>query len=270
MRSTRFVAQLFRLLAISAVIATAADSQAAEKYSAAKASKSQAAAVELFAGIEAGQITARYIPQDALQANLLVTNKTDRPLTVRLPTAFAGVPVQAQFFIGGAQGRGQQQGGFNGFNNLNGANTNQSTGTGTQPNGFMNIPPEKTLKLALDTVCLEHGKAAPNPRLAYEVRPLADQTTAAGVRELLPKLADGKTSQMAIQAAAWHLANGMTWKQLAAKKVDRLGKPDSPYFTKKQLDKAKLLAEAALNEAKAKPQPTESSPTARPIETASR
>ena len=52
--------------------------------------------VEVFAAIEQGLIEVRVIPRDATQCRLLVHNKTDRPLSVELPQAFAAVPVLAQ------------------------------------------------------------------------------------------------------------------------------------------------------------------------------
>src|SRR5689334_2842801 len=62
-----------------------------------KSSSQTAAAVELFALIESGDVAARFIPRDDRQANVILTNRTGRPLAVRLPAAFAGVPVAAQF-----------------------------------------------------------------------------------------------------------------------------------------------------------------------------
>ena len=53
--------------------------------------------MELFAGIEQQQLEVQLIPRDASQCRLLISNKTDQPLSVKLPEAFAGVPVLAQF-----------------------------------------------------------------------------------------------------------------------------------------------------------------------------
>jgi hypothetical protein len=60
--------------------------------------------VELFEAMQAGQIVVRLIPKDVKQANVLIENKTKRPLTIELPDAFAGVPVNAQ--LGGRGGMG--------------------------------------------------------------------------------------------------------------------------------------------------------------------
>ena len=61
------------------------------------ASRAARQEVELFAGIEQQQLEVQLIPRDASQCRLLISNKTDQPLSVKLPEAFAGVPVLAQF-----------------------------------------------------------------------------------------------------------------------------------------------------------------------------
>ena len=52
--------------------------------------------VEMFAAIEKGDIAVKLIPKDSTQCQVLIENKTDKPLNVKLPEAFAGVPVLAQ------------------------------------------------------------------------------------------------------------------------------------------------------------------------------
>src|SRR5688500_10253445 len=82
----------------------AADAINANKPTASKptSNKPTANIVELFAGIEAGQIEVHVFPKDAAGGNITVKNKTDKPLTIKLPPAFAGVPVLAQ--LGGGLG----------------------------------------------------------------------------------------------------------------------------------------------------------------------
>ncbi len=50
----------------------------------------------------AGLVDVRFIPNDSRSAQVIVTNRSDRPLSIRLPAVFAGVPVLAQ--MGGAGG----------------------------------------------------------------------------------------------------------------------------------------------------------------------
>ena len=66
--------------------------------------------VEMFKAMDAGQIDVRIIPKDATLCTVMVENKSDKPLSILMPEAFAAVPVLAQ--AGGIGGGGQ--GGFGG------------------------------------------------------------------------------------------------------------------------------------------------------------
>ena len=68
--------------------------------------------VEMFAAMKSGDIDVKFIPKDDREARVMFTNKTKRPLSVRLPEAFAAVPVLAQ--RGGAGGMGGMNGGMMG------------------------------------------------------------------------------------------------------------------------------------------------------------
>ncbi|MEX0819292.1 MAG: hypothetical protein WD070_06855, partial [Pirellulaceae bacterium] len=77
--------------------------------------------VGLFEAMDSGEVEVRFIPKDATEANVLIENKTDKPLTIKFPEAFAGVPVLAQFggggggFGGGLGGGGLGGGGGGGL-----------------------------------------------------------------------------------------------------------------------------------------------------------
>jgi hypothetical protein len=48
------------------------------------------------------------------------------------------------------------------------------------------------------------------------------------------------------QAAAWHIANGLSWERLAAETIDHIGGvPDEPFFTAAELAAARQLADVA-------------------------
>ena len=148
---------------------------------------------ELFAAMDAGQIDVKIIPQDATKANILIRNLTDQPIHLRLPKAFASVPVLAQGMMGGMGGGGMGGG------------------------GFMRVAPEKMRKIAVTTVCLEHGKRDPNPKMAYKIVPIEQFTKKADVRVLCEALGYGQVTQNTAQAAAWNMMDGLTWDQLASK-----------------------------------------------------
>ncbi len=215
--------------------------------------------VELFAAIEAGQIEARFIPRDATRARLLVANKTDRPLSVVLPATFAAVAVLAQFQdpfrfdqqgFQGLDNAPQDVGG--GFPPLGGPMNVGGPGGGQNPwlrqPGFFSVAPETVGKLKLTTVCLSFGRPNPQPRIPYEIRPLAAVADQPGVAEVCAMLARGEVSQRVAQLAAWHLANDKPWEELAGLR-DQATFGTRPRYTRKELATAKELAEQAVEAA---------------------
>jgi hypothetical protein len=66
---------------------------------------------------------------------------------------------------------------------------------------------------------------------------------------VLESLGRGELSQKVAQAAAWHIANGLTWEKLAAEKIDHAGGiPDEPYFSQAELVIAYRLVAVATEE----------------------
>jgi hypothetical protein len=57
--------------------------------------------IELFAGIQSGDLNVKFIPKNDREATLQVQNSTNQPLSVTLPDAFVGMPVLAQAGLGG-------------------------------------------------------------------------------------------------------------------------------------------------------------------------
>lgn len=202
--------------------------------------------VELFAAVEAGQIEVRFIPKDSKRARILIENKTGEPLNVQLPEAFAALPVLAQFQPGGGQGLGQGQGqGSGGGNQAVGGGLNQGRNGGGQngmfQNGMFNVAAEKVGVLRVACVCLEHGKAEPRAAIAYKMVPIEQFTSDRSVHALLTAFAKDDFDQRAAQAAAWHLASGMSWDELADKRIRHLVGPSRPYFSKEELEEARTI-----------------------------
>ena len=69
------------------------------------------APVDFFAARQQGLIDVKFIPRNSKQANVLIQNNTKQKLALKLPQAFAGVPVLAQFGGGGGMGGGGMGGG---------------------------------------------------------------------------------------------------------------------------------------------------------------
>lgn len=192
--------------------------------------------VEVFKAMEDGDVDVKFIPKDEKEAVLLIENKTDKPLNVKLPEAFAGVPVLAQ--IGGGLGGGGLGGG-----GLGGGGLGQGVGGGLGGGGIggggigggggggiFNVAPDVVGKLKVTSVCLEHGKPEPTPRMKYTIKPLTELTDKPEVVEVCKMLARGELDQASAQAAAWHLQNGLTWQQLAAKEKVHLSNGYVEYY----------------------------------------
>lgn len=208
--------------------------------------------VELFEGIENEQLSVKMIAKSAEGGHLLVENKTDQPLTVEMPETLVGVHV-----LGQAGGLGGGLGGSSADSSGGGGGAAQSVGGGAGGlgggiggggiggGGFFSIPPESVVKVPYDSVCLEYGKPEPRPRMTYQVTKTEEFTSDPVLQELLKLVATKKIPAKVAQAAAWHIANELSWQQLAAMKDDHIGVPDTSHFTYQDLVAAQRLVSVA-------------------------
>lgn len=232
-----------RILAIAAVVALTTVGTLSLVAADRSAKNAAATPVELFAGIQSGDLQVKFIPKNDRDASLVITNETKQPLSVTLPDAFVGVPILAQ-----AGGGGVNRGATGG---RNGNTQNQTVGGGGGGGGFggggggFNIAPEAVAKIKLPIVCLEHGKKDPAATVPYEIRPVESFTQDGRVKEVLTMLGNGNLDQRAAQAAAWHFSNGMSWEELAGKKIHHLQGADEPYFSRAELRLALRVANRA-------------------------
>lgn len=220
--------------------------------------------VDMFQAIAAGNIEVIIKTKDASEANVIVTNKSDKPLAIEMPPAFAAVPVMAQFGGqgggglgggGGGQFGGQGGGGFGtgggqglgggfgggggglgggggGFGGGGGGFGGGGGGGGPAGGGIFNIPPGRVGKVNIATVCLEHGKPDPRPAMTYEIKPLSALSTDPRVEKICRLLATGQIDQHVAQAAAWNVANGLTWEFMLTKnRVERMDGTFERYFS---------------------------------------
>ena len=218
----------------------------------------------MFAAMKSGELDVKFIPKDDREARITIKNKTKRPLTVKLPAKFAAVPVLAQ--RGGAGGMGGMGGMGGGMNQGMGGGMGGGMmgggmmgGGGGMGGGMFNVPAEvvddvKTVHIAAEkaanfkvaTVCLDYGKRDPRPAIPYEMRPLESYTTKPGVAELLILLGNGRINQRSAQAAAWHLANDVSWEHLAEKRIQTLLGDGGSYFTADQITTGVQAAQVSL------------------------
>jgi hypothetical protein len=218
--------------------------------------------VELFAAMKKGLLETRLIPKDSKKGNILIENKTDKPLTVQFPESFVGVQVLKQYGGGlggeggefGGQGGGGQGigggGGGGGFGGLGGASGIGGQGGGA---GFFSIPPEKVVKIPYQSVCLEHGKREPSPRMTYRMVKVEQFTKDPALTELIRLVGMNRIHLPSAQAAAWHLSDKMSWRELASKSIKRLGgAPPRPYFSGVELFQAQKLVAIAVQRSSGK------------------
>jgi hypothetical protein len=214
-------------------------------------SRSEGQSVEMFQAIEQGQIDVKLIPKDSKQCNVLIENKTKTPLTIKLPDAFAAVPVLAQRGGGGARGGAGGRGGTGGGAQTGGGGMG---GGGMMGGGMFNVAPEKVGQLKAPMVCLEHGKAEPRASIPYAIKPIESFTDKTGVRELCELLGQGQIDQRVAQAAAWHLSSGMSWEQLASKRLRFANGVSQPYFAPQEIQAAMQVTTTAVQRAEQRKQ----------------
>ena len=217
----------------------------------------EAPVVDLFKGMEEKKLEVKLIQKNSKTGNLLIENKTKETLTIGMPDAFVGVHVLNQlggFGQQGGGGLGQQGGGGGGQTTGGGGGQQGGGGLGQQGGGgqgFFSIPPGKLVRIPVNSVCLEHGKPEPMSRMKYQVMPVEKVSTDPILRQLLRAVATGRVNKSAAQAAAWHLANGKTWRELAAMKIKRAGNlPSPPLFSYNDLRQADMLVTMAKVKAK--------------------
>lgn len=125
--------------------------------------------------------------------------------------------------------------------------------------GMMRVEAAKAAKVKVPTVCLEHGKRDPNPRMKYKLVRLEEVNPDPRVRELCKLLATGKLPQNTVQAAAWHVANGLSWDQLAAmNRVESRYSGNERWFSPVELQNALGLVNIATIAAKQNEKKSES------------
>jgi hypothetical protein len=146
---------------------------------------------------------------------------------------------------GGAQAAGGGAGGGLGGGGLGGGGAAGGGG------GFFSIPPEKVVRLPFNSVCLEHGKPTPRPRMDYVIRPVDEFSQDPLLRELLVMISTGRVSQKAGQAAAWHLSSGKSWQELTYADLQT---------AQVLLANAKVRAEQRKEREAAEPRPAEPAP----------
>jgi hypothetical protein len=235
--------KLFPILGVS-LVAVALLAQLAT------AADEQPQGTDLFQAIDNHQVDVKFIAKSDHDARVLVKNNTNQPLTLHMPEAFAGVPALAQFGGGGGGGnrggggsrsssssRGGSSGGGQQQSVGGGGGGGIGGGGGGGGGGFFNVAPDDTAKIDVPVVCLNHGFREPNSSASYNmVRADEYLQDRPQVVELLKAFGNGGLDHQAVQAAAWHLNNDMSWDELKAQlQGTKRSHNRSPYSTAAEL-----------------------------------
>jgi hypothetical protein len=233
--------------ALEAQQAAAATTAAAEKAE----HEVEAKEVELFAGMKSGDLEVKIIARSDHAGRVIIANKTGQPVNIKLPEAFAAVPVAAQFGGGGGgQGGGGQGGGGGQQSGGGGFGGGGGQGGGGGGGGLFSIPPEETAKINVELVCLDYGLRDPSSSKPYKLVPAAEHIDKPAVIELLKAFGRGELEHGAAQAAAWNLNSNMAWDALAAKQTGTVRNVHrSPYFDAGQIRTGMAYAQEATRRA---------------------
>ncbi|WP_218932397.1 hypothetical protein [Adhaeretor mobilis] len=218
-------------------------------------SAAQEALVDLFDAMDKDLVDVKFVARSASKGRIVMTNRTDKPLNVKLPEAFIGVPVLAQFGGGGqggggfgGGGGGQQQnvgGGGGGFGGGGRGGGGRGGGRGGRGGGF-NLPPEKVTRVDVPLLCLDHGKKDPSSSKPYDIRPIENYIDRPEVIAVVKGYANGELPAAAAQAAVWNLNNDVSWQELSAKLTGtKRHAVRSSYFSNDQIRAAVAIAERA-------------------------
>ncbi|WP_397568458.1 hypothetical protein [Schlesneria sp. T3-172] len=222
--------------------------------------------VNLFEAVDSGKVTVRLIPKNARGGKVLIENKLDQPLTVKIPEAVAAVSIHSQFANAQMDNNAQAAFGFGkaaagdnaGPQNLGGGimpllQNKQAAGNEPgKPNvdelgqGLFSIPAESVISLPFSSVCLEHGKPEPTTGSKYTLVPINRISRDPVLHQLIATVGRGGVDQQAAQAAAWHVANGKSFQELSemiTTPIDLL--TQTPHFSVDQIIKAEQLVARA-------------------------
>jgi hypothetical protein len=198
--------------------------------------------VGLFEGMGDGSLNVKVVAQNQFGGTVYIENPSNKPLTVDMPDAFVAVSVLRQGRGGGAGGAGGAAGGQQAAGGgAGGVGGQGGFGGGGAGGGMFSIPPEHTAKIAFHSVCLEHGKADPDPTVNYKLIPVSQYTDNQQLAALLTLVARDTIDPQVAQAAAWNLSSNMSWQELASKQSTEIGSTDLPYFTQQALQQAQQL-----------------------------
>jgi hypothetical protein len=208
------------------------------------------ASIDLFDAMQQGKIDATFIAKNAQRGRIVLKNRTTQPINVGVPNAVIGVPLAQMGGMGGmGGGMGGMGGGMmGGMQRMGGGMGGGGGGMGGMGGrgggrgGGFSVPPEKTIRIDVPLVCLDHGLREPSPAKPYAIRPIENYVKDPAVIEIVAAYANGDVPEAVAQAAVWNLESHVSWGALAAKLTgtERYAVRD-PYFSRDEIKAAMSL-----------------------------
>jgi hypothetical protein len=208
------------------------------------------ATMDLFDAMQQGKLDATFIAKNAQRGRLVLRNRTSQPINVGMPNAFIGVPLAQMGGMGMGGGMGGMGGGMmggmqrmgGGMGGGGGRGGGGFGGRGGGRGGGFSVPPEKTIRIDVPLVCLDHGLREPSPAKPYAIRPIENYVKDPAVIEIVAAYANGDVPEAVAQAAVWNLESHVSWPALAAKLTgtERYAVRD-PYFSRDEIKAAMSL-----------------------------
>lgn len=126
--------------------------------------------------------------------------------------------------------------------------------------GLATIPPQKSILVTLKSVCLNYGKPTPMPRMTYQLIPSETYTSDPVLMQLLESY-NPRVDREVMQAAAWHVASGLSWDQIHQLTKTTLPGVRARLFSQRQVQLSQQLISAVTEAAKTRPEPAQQTPT---------
>jgi hypothetical protein len=212
--------------------------------------------VDMFDAMKSGSIDATFVAKNSKRGRIIMQNKTDKPLSVDIPDAFIGVPLAQMGGMGGGMGGmgggmmggGQQNvgGGGGGGGRGGGGRGGGGGGRGGGGRGGFSIPPEKTIRVDVPLLCLDHGKREPSSSKPYAILPIENVIKDPAVIEVVAAYANGDLPTGAAQAAVWHMNSEVSFQELSQKLTGTVRtRVREPYFSQDEIQTAMAIVTEA-------------------------
>ncbi len=179
-------------------------------------SEGSTATVGILQAHAAGLIDLTVRGQGDDQVKLEIQNNSEHRLNIVLPPGLVAAATTSQGFQ--SMGLGvptTRPGSFGRFSAAGGAEGFRSIPARVMDQSDFAVSAGESLEILVPSVCLNFGAPTPTPLNTFRLVDVSDYTDDARFQRALRSLAAAGTSQPVAQAVMWHIANDLTFSQLA-------------------------------------------------------